>query len=69
MLGADSTQYLDLTGVPSSKELFTEEKVHKLLHLTGDILNLYTLKQFCSTTLAINHKYVVNFIMDIRVYA
>ncbi|VVC95428.1 unnamed protein product [Leptidea sinapis] len=35
ILGSEPTQYLDLSGAPSSVELFTEDKIHKLLHLTG----------------------------------
>ncbi|KAM3966578.1 UDP-glucose-glycoprotein glucosyltransferase [Aphomia sociella] len=35
VLGSESSQYLDLSGVPSSPELFTEDKVHRLMHLTG----------------------------------
>ncbi|XP_053601537.1 UDP-glucose:glycoprotein glucosyltransferase isoform X2 [Plodia interpunctella] len=35
ILGSETAQYLDLTGVPSSSELFSEDKVHKLMHLTG----------------------------------
>ncbi|KOB72007.1 Pantothenate kinase 4 [Operophtera brumata] len=35
-----SSQYLDLTGVPSSADLFTEDKVHRLLHLT--VLKYFT---------------------------
>ncbi|CAH0722695.1 unnamed protein product, partial [Brenthis ino] len=35
VLSSEPSQYLDLSGVPSSTELFTEERVHRLLHLTG----------------------------------
>ncbi|XP_026484912.2 UDP-glucose:glycoprotein glucosyltransferase [Vanessa tameamea] len=35
VLSSDPSQYLDLSGVPSSTELFTEDKIHRLLHLTG----------------------------------
>ncbi|CAH2229909.1 jg24519 [Pararge aegeria aegeria] len=35
VLASEPTQYLDLSGVPSSTELFTEDKVHRLIHLTG----------------------------------
>ncbi|XP_045529662.1 UDP-glucose:glycoprotein glucosyltransferase [Pieris brassicae] len=35
ILATDPSQYLDLSGVPSSPELFTEDKIHKLMHLTG----------------------------------
>ncbi|KAJ8734858.1 hypothetical protein PYW08_014108 [Mythimna loreyi] len=35
ILGSDPSQYLDLSGVPSSNELFAEDKIHKLMHLTG----------------------------------
>ncbi|XP_041973960.1 UDP-glucose:glycoprotein glucosyltransferase [Aricia agestis] len=49
VLNSEPNQYLDLTGVPAPSELFTEEKVHKLLHLTGrDALatSLQVLKYF-----------------------
>ncbi|CAG9108221.1 unnamed protein product [Plutella xylostella] len=35
VLGSESSQYLDLSGAPASVELFTEDKIHKLMHLTG----------------------------------
>ncbi|CAH2099777.1 unnamed protein product [Euphydryas editha] len=35
VLASDPSQYLDLSGVPSSPELFTEDKIHRLLHLSG----------------------------------
>ncbi|XP_045503578.1 UDP-glucose:glycoprotein glucosyltransferase [Colias croceus] len=35
ILGSDPTQYLDLSGIASSTELFTQDKIHKILHLTG----------------------------------
>ncbi|XP_063891036.1 UDP-glucose:glycoprotein glucosyltransferase isoform X2 [Helicoverpa armigera] len=35
ILGSEPSQYLDLTGVPSSHDLFAEDKIHKLMHLTG----------------------------------
>ncbi|XP_052737381.1 UDP-glucose:glycoprotein glucosyltransferase [Bicyclus anynana] len=35
VLASEPSQYLDLSGAPSSVELFTEERVHRLLHLTG----------------------------------
>ncbi|KAL0895610.1 hypothetical protein ABMA27_011701 [Loxostege sticticalis] len=35
VLGSEPSQYLDLSGVPSSKELFSEDKIHRLLHLSG----------------------------------
>ncbi|XP_034841093.1 UDP-glucose:glycoprotein glucosyltransferase [Maniola hyperantus] len=35
VLASESSQYLDLSGVPSSVELFTEDKIHRLLQLTG----------------------------------
>ncbi|KPI93423.1 UDP-glucose:glycoprotein glucosyltransferase [Papilio xuthus] len=35
VLASEPTQYLDLSGVPSSPELFTEERLHRLMHLTG----------------------------------
>ncbi|CAG4963133.1 unnamed protein product [Parnassius apollo] len=35
VLASEPTQYLDLSGVPSSPELFSEDKLHRLLHLTG----------------------------------
>ncbi|XP_026726157.1 UDP-glucose:glycoprotein glucosyltransferase [Trichoplusia ni] len=35
ILASEPSQYLDLSGVPSSHELFAEDKIHRLLHLTG----------------------------------
>ncbi|RVE50987.1 hypothetical protein evm_004396 [Chilo suppressalis] len=35
VLGSESSQYLDLSGVPSSSELFTEDKIHRVMHLSG----------------------------------
>ncbi|CAH2068789.1 unnamed protein product, partial [Iphiclides podalirius] len=35
VLASESARYLDLSGVPSSPELFSEDKLHRLLHLTG----------------------------------
>ncbi|XP_049887526.1 UDP-glucose:glycoprotein glucosyltransferase [Pectinophora gossypiella] len=35
VLGSESSQFLDLSGVASSSELFTEDKVHRMMHLTG----------------------------------
>ncbi|XP_013148392.1 PREDICTED: LOW QUALITY PROTEIN: UDP-glucose:glycoprotein glucosyltransferase [Papilio polytes] len=35
VLASEPTQYLDLSGVPSSPELFTEDRLHRLMHLTG----------------------------------
>ncbi|XP_026323693.1 UDP-glucose:glycoprotein glucosyltransferase isoform X2 [Hyposmocoma kahamanoa] len=35
VLAAESSQYLDLGGVAASSELFSEDKVHRLMHLTG----------------------------------
>ncbi|XP_068628440.1 UDP-glucose:glycoprotein glucosyltransferase [Battus philenor] len=35
VLASEPTQYLDLSGVASSPELFSEDKLHRLLHLTG----------------------------------
>ncbi|KAJ0181268.1 hypothetical protein K1T71_003353 [Dendrolimus kikuchii] len=35
VLGSESSQYLDLSGLASSANLFTEENVHRLMHLTG----------------------------------
>ncbi|XP_028175113.1 UDP-glucose:glycoprotein glucosyltransferase [Ostrinia furnacalis] len=35
VLGSEPSQYLDLSGVPSSTELFSEDKIHRLLHLSG----------------------------------
>ncbi|XP_075983141.1 UDP-glucose-glycoprotein glucosyltransferase [Anticarsia gemmatalis] len=35
VLASEPSQYLDLSGVPSSAELFAEDKIQRLLHLTG----------------------------------
>ncbi|KAJ2946318.1 hypothetical protein O0L34_g12355 [Tuta absoluta] len=35
VLSSEPSQYLDLTGSPSSTELFTETKIQRLMHLTG----------------------------------
>ncbi|XP_037871803.1 UDP-glucose:glycoprotein glucosyltransferase isoform X2 [Bombyx mori] len=35
ILSSETSQYLDLTGASSPADLFTEDKIHKLLHLTG----------------------------------
>lgn len=35
VLSSESSQYLDLSGVASSANLFTEENIHRLMHLTG----------------------------------
>ncbi|XP_022818717.1 UDP-glucose:glycoprotein glucosyltransferase [Spodoptera litura] len=35
ILASEPSQYLDLSGVAASNDLFTEDKIHKLLHLTG----------------------------------
>ncbi|XP_063547254.1 UDP-glucose:glycoprotein glucosyltransferase [Cydia strobilella] len=35
ILSSEPSQYLDLSGVPASSEFFTEEKVHRMLQLTG----------------------------------
>lgn len=35
ILGSEPSQYLDLSGVPSSGDLFSEEKINRLSHLTG----------------------------------
>ncbi|CAG9575933.1 unnamed protein product [Danaus chrysippus] len=35
VLASEPSQYLDLSGVSSSRDLFSEDKIHRLLHLTG----------------------------------
>ncbi|KAH9634134.1 hypothetical protein HF086_001336 [Spodoptera exigua] len=35
ILASEPSQYLDLSGVAASNDLFTEDKIHKLMHLTG----------------------------------
>lgn len=35
VLGSESNQYLDLSGIPASSDLFTENTIHKLMHLSG----------------------------------
>ncbi|XP_013193155.2 UDP-glucose:glycoprotein glucosyltransferase isoform X2 [Amyelois transitella] len=35
ILGSETAQHLDLNGVPSSSELFAEDKIHRLMHLSG----------------------------------
>lgn len=35
VLSSEPTQYLDLSGVASSSELFAEDKIQRLMHLTG----------------------------------
>ncbi|XP_030027035.2 UDP-glucose:glycoprotein glucosyltransferase [Manduca sexta] len=55
VLGTEPSQYLDLTGVPSSPDIFSDDKIHKLAHLTGrDILAtvLPILKYFTKTNKA-----------------
>ncbi|GBP59650.1 UDP-glucose:glycoprotein glucosyltransferase [Eumeta japonica] len=35
VLASESSQYLDLSGTAASSEFFSEDKIHRLLHLTG----------------------------------
>ncbi|XP_072935877.1 UDP-glucose:glycoprotein glucosyltransferase [Epargyreus clarus] len=35
VLSSESSQYLDLSGIPAAPEHFTEQNIHRLLHLTG----------------------------------